>query len=531
MDQRKIIFWNATFHTFQNKHTTFEAMAVRDGKILDTGTLANLKSKYSDFSLTDLKGVHVTPGLIEAHAHFMGTGFKNLILDLVNTKDLEEIKSMAKIRLQKLNGPWLVGRGWDQNDWPVKNFPTKNDLDEVSSTIPIYMERIDGHAGWANSKALELAGITNQTPDPAGGKILRDDQGEPTGILIDNAMGLVEEQIPEATRAEREEAFVESQNELLKYGFTSFHDAHTQQEDLDLWMEMAQKGKLKVRLYTMLSGSDSQNLEKHFRQGPKVGLYDGKITVRAIKLFADGALGSRGAALIEPYADDPQNKGLVLLKASEMEQITEKALRSGFQVCTHAIGDQANREVLDAYEKALKNVPVRDARLRIEHAQIIHPDDQGRFGKLGVIASFQPVHCTSDMPWVPDRLGEKRTLEEAYVWRNLINGGAKIAVGSDAPVEDVNPYLGIYAAITRQDPSGEPSLGWNSSQKLSLEEIWQAFTAGGAYAEFSENTKGGLFPGAWADFVTFKVDPMALSPRDYLKLLPQATFIGGEQVF
>jgi predicted amidohydrolase YtcJ len=393
---------------------------------------------------------------------------------------------------------WIQGRGWDQNLFPNKGFPTRVALDAVVRTIPVFVRRVDGHAAWANSEALRRAKITKATPDPTGGLILRDPSGEPTGILIDRAMELVERVIPEPSTTELEQAILRAQDLLVSQGLTSVHEMGIDTPTVDAYLKLAKEGRLKLRVYAHWSG-DPKTLEEAFRRGPLKASPDDLFSLRSIKLYADGALGSRGAHLKAPYSDDPKRSGLVLTPPKDIEAIARRALAAGFQVSTHAIGDAAIHDVLEAYARA-GVTPA--ARFRIEHAQIVDLADISRFAQLGVIASMQPTHATSDMPWAEARLGHAR-IAGAYAWRRFLDAHVPLAFGSDFPVELSDPRLGLFAAITRTDTSGKPPGGWLPDQRLTAEEALTGFTRGAAYAAFEEAWRGELRPGQAADFTVF----------------------------
>jgi len=510
------------------------AVAAAGGRIVAVGDNADVRGWIGpDTLVVQLGGRLVTPGLIDSHAHLLGIGQSRQQLDLVGTGSQREIAELVRARAEKLPpGRWVLGRGWDQNDWPTRRFPTHHVLTEAAPDRPVYLIRIDGHAGWANRAALELAGIDRQTPDPPGGRILRDTQGEPTGVLIDQAQGLVTAKIPSATKAEMVEAVQLAVAECLRLGLTGLHDAGCDRQTLALYKQLLREDRLPLRLYVMLSGGDRQLLDEAFAQGPQIGLGDNHLTTRAVKLFADGALGSRGAALLEPYADEPDRSGLLIMSEEEIFGVCRRALEHGFQVCTHAIGDRANRLVLNAYQRALEERPgVCDPRLRIEHAQILDAADIPRFAELGIIASIQTTHCTSDMPWVYDRIGLGRAAEGAYVWRKLLRSGARISNGSDAPVEGLNPLWGIYAAVTRQDHHGRPPGGWHPDQRMTRLEALRSFTVDAAYAAFEEDLKGSVEVGKLADLVVWSKDLLEIPPPEILNTHAEITIVGGKVVY
>ena len=469
----------------------------------------------------------VMPGLIDAHGHLMGLGFSLLQADLVGTRSKEAVIDRLKDKSAGLNeGDWLLGRGWDQNDWAGKAFPAAADLDAAFPDRPVWLKRVDGHAGWANSAALRAAGIDARTADPEGGRLLRDEQGQPSGVLVDAAMDLIETHIPKPDIALRRRALRLALATASKAGLTGVHDAGVSREDLALYRELADDQALPLRVYAMADG-DSDALRQLCREG----LYthpSGRLSMRAVKLYADGALGSRGAALLADYSDEPGNRGLLIQSPEHLREIIDKAAACGVQPAVHAIGDRANREVLDAYA-ALTAKQRQALRPRIEHAQVVAMDDIPRFAELGVIASMQPTHATSDMPWAGDRVGAER-LRGAYAWRRYLDRATHMAFGSDFPVENVEPIPGLYAAITRQDAEGSPEGGWLPDQRLTLVEALDAFTRGAAYAGFAENEVGTLEPGMRADFIVLSMDPHQVRGRALLQIKVRSTWLDGRKV-
>ena len=520
--------------TMNPKQPQAEAIAIVGRRIARVGSDREIEEMIGPHTrVIELRGRLVVPGFIESHGHLLGLGQSRLILDLRGTRSAEEVAERVARKVREAKpGEWILGRGWDQNEWPRKDFPTHEVLDRVAPQHPVYLTRVDGHAAWVNRRALELAGITQEPADPPGGRLIRDAEGRPTGVLIDRAMNLVARLIPPRNREENKRALLLAIEECLRSGITSFHDAGASREAIELYKELLREGALRLRLYVMISGRDEALLREYLERGPEIGLGEHHLTIRAIKLVADGALGSRGAALLEPYADEPTQSGLLILSEEEIYQIARRALAAGFQVNTHAIGDRANRIVLNAYERAFREFPnVRDPRFRIEHAQILDEADIPRFARLGVIASMQAIHATSDMPWVPARLGEARTREGAYVWRKLLQSGARIANGSDAPVEPLNPLLGFYAAITRQDERGNPPGGWFPDQRMTREEALRSFTLDAAYAAFEEHLRGSLEPGKLADLVVLSKDIMTIPPAEILRTEVDLTLVDGRIVY
>jgi len=479
----------------------------------------------------DLQGRSVLPGIIDAHVHLADIGEALEQIDLKGVATPEAaVKRVEEAAARAAPGTWILGRGWDQNLWPAPEFPTASMLDPVSGDHPVSLQRVDGHALWVNTRALEAAAIGRGTPDPQGGKILRDrSTGAPSGILLDDAKDLVESKVPRSAPQIRQRWIETASRRLLSWGITSVQDAGVEPADIDLYKKMVEEDSLPLRVYAMLGGSN-RKLPNYFVQERVIGYGDRRFTFRALKMGVDGALGSRGAALLQPYSDDPKNSGITTMSGDQLEETTREALRRGFQVCVHAIGDRGNRMVLDRFERALAAVPVQDPRLRIEHAQILSPEDIPRFGKLGIIASMQPIHATSDMPWVPARLGPDR-LTGAYAWKSLLDASARLAFGSDAPNDDANPFKGLFAAVTRQSESLAPEGGWLPEQRLSREEALRGFTISAAYAAFEEGEKGTITPGKLADLVVTDRDYFEVPEAEIGKLVAEMTILGGKVVY
>ena len=531
-DRASILIHNAIVYTMDAGQPRAEAMAIRGSRILAVGTNADvLKLRGPYTRVIDAKGGTVVPGLHDAHGHFTGLGALLRRLDLRGTASYAEVLDKVRARVATAKpGEWILGRNWDQNDWPTKEFPTAEELDKVAPNNPVYLNRVDGHAALVNAAAMKAAGLSAATKDPAGGRIIRNRAGQPTGVLVDRAMGLVSSKIPPDSDAEVMDHIRLADREARRLGLTMVHDAGASPRIVDLYRKVAAEGALQTRLYVMLRGSLSE-LAPVFAKGPVVGEYEGRLTVRAMKISADGALGSRGAALLEDYSDEPGNRGLVLMEPERIYELTLAAAKAGFQTCIHAIGDRANRLVLDLFERMQKEVPsARELRLRIEHAQILDASDIPRFAKLGVIASMQGTHCTSDMPWASARLGPERVAEGAYVWQKLIKSGATIANGSDFPVEEANPLLGFYASITRQDPAGQPPNGWAPEQRMTREQALASFTINAAYAAHAEKELGSLTTGKLADLVVLSKDIMTIPPREILETRVVLTIVGGQVV-
>jgi predicted amidohydrolase YtcJ len=473
----------------------------------------------------DTRGGTVVPALTDAHGHLVGLGFSLVRVDLRNCASPAACAERVRKALASAPpGAWIQGRGWDQNLYPDKQFPTRAALDAVAPTTPVFVRRVDGHAAWVNSEALRRAKIVKATPDPAGGLIARDASGEPIGILVDRAMDLVETVIPEPSPAELEQAILRAQDLLVSEGLTSIHEMGIGVAAVDAYLKLAKEGRLKLRVYAHWSG-EPQAIKEAFRRGPLKAGPDDRFSLRSIKLYADGALGSRGAHLKAPYSDDPKRTGLVLTPPKDIEAISRRALAAGFQVSTHAIGDAAVHDVLEAYARA-GVTPA--ARFRIEHAQIVDLADIPLFAQLGVIASMQPTHATSDMPWAEARVGRAR-IAGAYAWRRFLDAHVPLAFGSDFPVELSDPRLGLFAAITRTNTTGQPSGGWVPDQRLDAEEALTAFTRGAAYAAFEEAWRGELRPGQVADFTVF--DRPLDTPEHILQRKVVMTVVAGRVVY
>ena len=525
-----MIIKNADIYTVNPSLPKAEAMAIEDGRIVGIGTSADILRRFVADTVIDLGGRPIYPGFIDSHAHLEGLGQSLSELNLSECRHPEEIASKVGLRAAATKRDlWIRGRGWDQNLWTSHRFPEHALLDRAASQNPVVLVRIDGHAMWVNRLALVAAGIEKTTPDPVGGKIVRDANGEPTGILIDKAMNLINAVVPPTPIEERRETVRRAMKECVAFGLTEVHDMGVDSEMVAIYRGMLSQHALPIRVYAAIDGTGSF-WQSCLHSGPDKGDRNARLVVRALKIYMDGALGSRGAALLEPYSDDPGNRGLTLLTSDSLVQIAKQCLDNGFQLCVHAIGDRANATVLASYEKAFqerKGGP--DARFRIEHAQIIDPPDFRKFHTIGVLPMMQPTHCTSDMPWAGDRLGKKR-LEGAYAWRTLIDEGNIVPAGSDFPVESPNPLLGFYAAITRQTTTGYPPEGWAPDQRMTRDEALKAFTIWGAYAAFQEDLKGSLEVGKLADLVVLSDDIMVVDPSHIPSVTVEATMIGGEFV-
>ena len=528
-----LIIHNAIIYTVDPARPTAQAIAVRGNRIAavgDDATVLHLRAPST--RVIDAARATVVPGLQDAHGHVGALGSNLQTLDFRGTTSFEQVVAGVRQRVASTPpGQWILGRGWDQNDWLDKNWPTEELLSAVAPKHPVYLTRIDGHAAIVNRAAMELAGLTASTADPAGGRIIRGARGEPTGVLIDRAQNVVAGRIPPLTREQLEARLLAADQELRRLGLTMVHDAGTDAETVDAYRRLIDRGRLKTRIYVMLRGS-LPSLRPFFDKGPVTGGDDPRLIVRAIKLVADGALGSRGAAMLEPYSDEPGTAGLLTTPPEEVYAQTLAASRAGFQAGIHAIGDRGNRIAMDIFERVQREVPgARALRLRIEHAQILDAAEIPRFARLGIIASMQATHATSDMPWVPDRIGTARMREGAYAWQTLLESGVVLANGSDFPVEEPNPMLGLYAAVTRQDPSGNPPGGWMPGERLSRDQALRSFTLSAAYAAHADASLGSLEPGKLADFVVLSKDIMGVPAPEILGTTVRMTVIGGELVY
>ena len=525
-----LIIHNAVVHTMVHAQPAAQGLAVLGGRFVAVGTSADvLRWRGPATQVIDAGNQAVVPGLQDAHGHVLGLGASLQELDLRNTPTFEAVVEKVRERASGMRaGEWIVGRGWDQNRWPVTEWPAPGPLDAAAPQNPVLLTRIDGHAALANRRALAAATITRDTPDPPGGRLIRDASGSPTGVLVDVAQSLVAGKIPQPSREQLIRQLLRADEEMRRVGLTMVHDAGVAPDAIDLYREVIGSDRFATRIYVMLSGL---NTGDWFTRGPLTDPQQ-RLTVRAVKLVADGALGSRGAALNEDYADEPGNRGLLVTAPDRLYAATHAASSAGFQTAIHAIGDRANHEVLGIFERVAREVPnARDLRLRNEHAQILDATDIARFARLGVIASIQPTHCTSDMPWAPHRLGDARVAEGAYPWRKLVESGARLAHGSDFPVERPDPLLGFYAAITRQDAEGHPPGGWAADQRLTRAEALHGMTLGAAYAAHAERDLGSIEPGKLADFVVLSRDIMQVAPRDVLSTTVVRTVVGGRTVY
>lgn len=526
--QAQTLFHNGHFHDTGSDGAATAMLVDAGGRIAGLGSVESLRDLAAGAERVDLGGGHVLPGLIDAHGHLLNLGFALLSADLVGADSKDEVLARLRAFEARLpEGAWLTGRGWDQNRWPGAQFPTAADLDAAFPERPVWLRRIDGHAGWANSAAMALAGRDLAGDwQPDGGRILRDDHGQATGVFIDAAMALVGGAEPAPDEATRLRALELALAEASRLGLTGVHDAGVSLDTLHLLRRLADQDRLPLRVYAMADG-DAEALDWLCREG-RYRHPGGRLQMRSVKLYMDGALGSRGAALLRDYSDEAGNRGLLVTPRERIEAAIAKAARCGIQANTHAIGDRANRLVLDAYARVLDGDDGA-ARFRIEHAQVVSGQDIARFAALGVIASMQPIHATSDMPWAQARIGRQR-LEGAYAWQRLAGAGARLAFGSDFPVEPVNPWFGLYAAITRQDADGQPPGGWLPDQRIDLATALRGFTIDAAFAGFAEDEVGALAPGMRADFIVLPADPHTLSPARLRDLTVASTWRPSSQV-
>jgi predicted amidohydrolase YtcJ len=520
--EAEMVITGARIYTMNEHQPVVSSMAVKGGRVVYVGNDAARHAGPAARRL-DLAGATVIPGLIDSHVHMESLGDELETFDLRYVKTVSEVAAMIKeAAAHRKPGEWVRGQSWDQTNWGGR-YPSADDLTAAAPANPVFLTRVDGHAAWVNRLALEIAGLNAQTPDPAGGRILHAPDGTPTGILIDNAQGLVESRIPPPTAGETRRRIARAAAECARLGLTTVHDAGVSRQELDAYRELIAKKMLPVRVYAMIGGSGDL-WEDYLKRGPELGE---RLTVRSIKLFADGAMGSRGAAFYEPYADDPGNTGLLMLTREQIEKVARDAAAHGFQVNTHAIGDRANHITLEAYGAALGGA--NNHRFRIEHAQVVSPADLELFKKYSVIASMQATHATSDMRWAEARVGPER-VKYAYAWRRFLSIGVPVADGSDFPVEEPNPLYGFYAAVTRQDRSGNPKEGWFPDQRMTRQEALESWTRAGAYAAFEEGSKGSLEPGKLADFVVLSADIMRIPPPEILRTRVTMTVVGGEVV-
>ncbi len=533
----EVVFVNGRFITLDEATPEVEAIAVRNERIVAVGTREEIDKHRGDGTeVVDLEGLTVVPGLIDAHEHFPAIGKRVQQVFLDETKSAAEALEIVKRELEKLApGEWLVGQGWHTVAWNGSDYPGKEELTRISPDNPVYLVGMASHAAWVNAKALELAGITKDTPDPPGGQILkRSDTGEPTGILLEEALDLVSRLLPPETRESRKTDIRRSIETALRFGLTGMHDAGSNTETVGLFKELLAEGAFPFRLYVMLDVPDAGAvLDSYLEHPPEIDLGNHRLTIRCFKAYADGALGARGASLLEPYSDKADTTGLIQNSEDELTRLIEKAGQKGYQVAIHAIGDRGNRATLNAVERAQKTLPGKDLRVRIEHAQILSPEDIPRFGSLAVIASMQPIHATMDMGFAETRVGPER-IKGGYVWQSLLSSGARVAAGSDTPSFPVvynNPLWGIHALVTRQDAEGKPEGGWYPAQKVSRLDALKMYTQNPAYAAFEENLKGSISKGKLADLTVLSKDILKIPEAEIRDTEVVMTVIGGRVVY
>lgn len=528
------VLHNAQIYTVDDRRPTATALAVKENRFAAVGDSKRLRRAYSDLAQIDAQGATVIPGFIDAHAHLLQTGLSLRRADLNGTQSPAEVVHRLQSFVSEhelAEDAWLRGHGWDQNEWPTSRSPSRMELDLAFPKRPVWLTRTDVHAGWANTAALEatvgvdtLHGMGN----PEGGRIRRDEKGRPTGVLVDDAMGLVEDEIPPPTGRTRRRALTAALDHTARHGITSLHDAGTDLDEIQRYRRFIEDDRFPLRAYAMIDGVG--DTFRHFSEHGPLHHPSGRLDVASVKLFADGALGSRGAALLEDYSDDPGNRGILLASAEELQQNIHRVVEAGFQPNTHAIGDRANRLVLDAYEAAMTDAAANDRRPRIEHAQVVAPSDRARFGSLDAVACVQPLFATSDMDWAPSRLGPDR-IDSAYAWKSLQEAGARLAFSSDAPVESIDPIQGFHAAVTREDEGGNPKARWHANERVSRTTALRAYTEGPAYASFQEDTVGSISPGQRADFAVLSGNIMTAAPRHLLDVETLATYLDGSPIY
>lgn len=528
-DAADLILSHGVFYPVQPAGRVEGSLAVRAGRIVYLGPEAGVQPfRGKSTRVIDLRGRAVTPGLIDAHSHLAGLGAALAQVDLGGAPTYAEVvRRVREAAAHRPSGAWIFGRGWDQNLWPGRQFPLHEELSRAVPGHPVWLTRVDGHAALANAAAMKALGLDAAVKDPDGGRFLRDANGQLTGVLIDNAMNAAEGKLPPPSPEELQERIVAAANHCLALGLTTVTDMGVGARDIEAYQTLRHSDRLPIRASLFLT-DDETLLAQWFRRGPEIDP-EARLQVRGVKLYADGALGSRGAALLEPYSDDPGNLGLLTATGAHLEDVARRAAGTGFQVAIHAIGDRGGLVALDAMEKALGGARPQ-SRFRLEHAQVLRVQDLDRMAKLGIIASMQPTHATSDMPWAGDRLGDGR-LERAYAWRKVLNDGGRLALGSDFPVESADPRLGLYGAVTRQDLKGNPAGGWLPGEKLTREEALRGFTLDAAWSVFLESEVGSLEVGKRADLVVFARDPMTVPEAEIPRAEIDLTLVNGQVVF
>jgi predicted amidohydrolase YtcJ len=538
-EKADMIIHNGTIYTMNDLMPITESVAVSNGKIIALGKYNDLDRLITPRTqIINLDGAMMTPGLIEGHGHFYGLGLAEMQLDLSSTESYEELIDMVSDAVKKARpGEWILGRGWHQSKWSdnkdsfINGFQTHERLSEISKNNPVWLKHASGHAGFANERAMDIAGISSEIEFGFGGEIIKDLSGKPTGVFNERAQGLISKHV-DSNLGENSDlkAIKLAVSACLENGITSFHDAGINGKTIEILREAIESDLLKVRIYAMLTSSDTTLLNTWYKKGPEIGTGNDFMTIRSIKINADGALGSRGAWLIDDYSDRPGHFGMPTQSMDYVYKVAKDGIQNGFQVNSHAIGDKANREILNQYEKVFNEFEdlSKDHRWRIEHAQHIHPLDIPRFGKLKVIASIQGIHMSSDRPWAIDRLGQKRIVESAYVWRDLINSGAILINGSDVPVEPINPIASFYASSTRKTLKGFPDGGFEPSQKMTRIEALKSYTINAAYGAFEESKKGTIEIGKLADFTVFSQNLITIPDNKILDTKVLYTIVNGK---
>ena len=538
-EKADMIIHNGTIYTMNDLMPTTESVAIRNGKIIALGKYRDLDDLITPRTkIINLNGAMMTPGLIEGHGHFYGLGLAKMQLDLSTAESYAELVSMVADAIDRSTpGEWILGRGWHQSKWSdnadsfIKGFQTHDSLSKISPNNPVWLKHASGHAGFANQKAMDIAGVSSETEFGFGGEIIKDLSGNPTGVFNERAQGLISKHVDTNPGKDSDLRAIElAVKTCLENGITSFHDAGTGNKTITTLRSAIDKKLLKVRVYAMLTSRDTSLLNQWYKKGPEIGTGNDFLTIRSIKLNADGALGSRGAWLIDEYTDRPGHFGMATQSMDYVYKVAKNGIQNGFQVNSHAIGDRANREILDQYEKVFNEFPKlsKDHRWRIEHAQHIDPKDIPRFGSLKVIASIQGIHMSSDRPWAINRLGQKRIVESAYVWRDLINHGAILINGSDVPVEPIDPIASFYASTTRKTLKGLPSSGYEPEQKMTRIEAMKSYTINAAYGAFEEKLKGSIEIGKYADFAVFSQNLITIPDDKILETKILYTIINGK---
>ena len=525
------IYINGHVVTMDTKNPEVEAFAVSQGKILSIGTSGEIASAYPEADVVDLERKTVMPGIIESHGHLLSLGQSFLELNVEGIEAPLQVILKVKEKVEDTPaGEWITGWGWDDGAW-AKNYPTNEELSAISPENPVCLRGLHGFACWANAKALSIAEINKDTQNPENGEILKNPiTGRPTGILTNEAQDLLTRHIPPMTVGQMEKALRLAIKECVKYGLTTIHEARTTTNMMEALRSLKDKGELQSRIYVMLDWTEEDLIETYYQSGPVIDP-ENLLTIRCIKIFVDGALGSRGAAMLEPYSDAPGEKGLIVTPEDDVCRLTSRALKSGLQVAIHAIGDHANHITLSAFQRALdENPEVKDHRLRLEHAQVVALEDIPKFAPLGVVLSMQPPHATSDMPWAETRVGPER-IKGAYAWRSFLDSGVHMTLNSDFPGETLDPFFGMYAAMTRQTAEGEPEGGWYPEQCLFRDEVLRAYTVEAAYSGFEENLKGRISPGMLADFIVLSSDVLNIPVQEFLDVKVEQTYLGGELIY